>query len=99
MRPVRRVGPDGQQQLHLVIEITQNWTAPNGDKYRGGSTLIVDLERGRIKYVVRKRVGHPERISKQQGFRMAMADASIRSNYYDDIARGREPFAMLHRGA
>jgi hypothetical protein len=30
---------------------------------------------------------------------MAMADASIRSNYYDDIARGREPFAMLHRGA
>ena len=100
VRPVRRVGPDGQQKLDLVVEITQSWSPPGTTyKYRGGSTLIIDLEQRRIRYVVRKRVGHPRRISNQQGFRMAMADASIRSNYYDDIARGREPFAMLHRGA
>lgn len=100
VRPVRRVGPDGQQKLDLVVEITQSWTpAGSNNKYRGGSTLIIDLESRRIRYVVRKRVGHPARVSSQQGFRMAMADASIRSNYYDDIARGREPFAMLHRGA
>ena len=61
--------------------------------------MIIDLEQKRLKYVVRKRVGHVERISNQQGFRMALADTSIRSNYYDDFARGREPFAMLHRGA
>jgi len=101
VRPVRRVGPDGQQRLDLVVEITQSWVPPdaNGDKYRGGSTVIVDLEQKRIKYVVRKRVGHAGRISTQQGFRMALADNSIRSNYYNDVARGREPFAMLHRGA
>ena len=99
VRPVRRVGPDGQQRLDLVIEITQSWSRENGDKYRGGSTIIVDLEQKRLKYVVRKRVGHPQRISNQQGFRVALADTSIRSNYYDDITRGREPFAMLHRGA
>ena len=99
VRPVRRVGPDGQQQLDLVIELTQSWSRANGDKYRGGSTVIVDLEQERIRYVVRKRVGHAQRISSQQGFRVALADTSIRSNYYDDIARGREPFAMLHRGA
>ena len=100
VRPVRRVGPDGQQKLDLVVEITQSWIPPGSAlKYRGGSTLIIDLEQRRIRYVVRKRVGHPQRISNQHGFRMAMADASIRSNYYDDIARGREPFAMLHRGA
>jgi len=99
VRPVRRVGPDGQQRLDLVVEITQSWTPEGGVKYRGGSTLIIDLEQSRIRYVVRKRVGHAERISNQQGFRMALADTSIRSNYYDDIARGREPFAMLHRGA
>ena len=99
VRPVRRVGPDGQQRLDLVVELTQSWSRPNGDKYRGGSTVIVDLEQRRLKYVVRKRVGHPQRIVNQQGFRMSMADMSIRSNYYDDIARGREPFAMLHRGA
>jgi hypothetical protein len=101
VRPARRVGPDGQQKLDLVVEITQSWSPANanGDKYRGGSTVIVDLEQKRIKYVVRKRVGHAQRISTQQGFRMSLADSSIRSNYYDDIARGREPFAMLHRGA
>lgn len=99
VRPVRRVGPDGQQRLDLVVELTQSWSRPNGDKYRGGSTVIVDLEQRRLKYVVRKRVGHAQRISNQQGFRMSLADMSIRSNYYDDIARGREPFAMLHRGA
>jgi len=99
VRPVRRVGPDGQQRLDLVVEITQSWMPEGGDKYRGGSTLIIDLEQSRIRYVIRKRVGHPQRISSQQGFRMALADSSIRSNYYDDIARGREPFAMLHRGA
>jgi hypothetical protein len=99
VRPVRRVGPDGQQRLDLVVEITQSWMPEGGYKYRGGSTLIIDLEQTRIRYVVRKRVGHPQRISSQQGFRMALADTSIRSNYYDDIARGREPFAMLHRGA
>jgi len=99
VRPVRRVGPDGQQKLDLVVELTQSWTSPSGNKYRGGSTIIVDLEEMRIRYVVRKRVGHSERIANQQGFRMALADTSIRSNYYDDIALGREPFALLHRGA
>jgi hypothetical protein len=99
VRPVRRVGPDGQQKLDLVVEITQSWRPPSGEKYRGGSTVIVDLEQMRIRYVVRKRVGHAQRIANQQGFRMALADTSIRSNYYDDIALGREPFALLHRGA
>jgi len=99
VRPVRRVGPDGQQKLDLVVELTQSWTPVSGDKYRGGSTVIIDLEEMRIRYVVRKRVGHAERIGNQQGFRMALADTSIRSNYYNDIALGREPFALIHRGA
>lgn len=97
VRPVRRVGPDQQQKLDLVVEITQSWRPDSGPKYRGGSTLIIDLERGYIRYVVRKRVGHVSRISEQKGFRMSLADTTLRSNYYEDIAHGREPFAMLHR--
>jgi hypothetical protein len=97
VRPVRRVGPDGQQKLDLVVEITQSWKPEDGPKYRGGSTLIIDLERRYIRYVVRKRVGQAGRISDQQGFRMSLADTTLRSNYYEDIAHGREPFAMLHR--
>jgi hypothetical protein len=99
VRPVRRVGPDGQHQLDLVVEITQSWTNSAGEKYRGGSTVIIDLEKKELKYVVRKRVGHAQRIANQVGFRMELSHASIRSNYYDDFAHGREPFAMLHRGA
>ena len=100
VRPVRRVGPDGQQQLDLVVEITQSWI-PDGDtgKYRGGCTLIIDLESHSIRYCVRKRVGHPDRIAAQQSFQMAMDDASLRSNYFTGSVGGREPFAMLHRGA
>lgn len=99
VRPLRRVGPDQQVKLDLIVEITQNWLSAGGQRYLGGSTLIIDLESSRVRYVVRKRVGHAERILKQEGFRMALADTSIRSNYFDDTARAREPFALLHRGA
>jgi hypothetical protein len=100
VRPVRRVGPDGQQQLDLVVEITQTWrpASRSGDKYRGGSTLIIGLEDRRVRYTIRKRVAHADRIGTQQSFRLAMADSSMRSNYFDDTTNGREPFAMLHRG-
>ena len=99
VRPVRRVGPDGQQQLDVVVEITQSWMTSTGHRYRGGSTMIIDVEANRVRYVIRKRVGHAQRIFNQKEFRLALADTSIRSNYYDDISRGREPFAVLHRGA
>jgi hypothetical protein len=100
VRPVRRVGPDDQQHQDLVIEVTQNWLPSDGGlPHRGGSTLIIDLELGRVLYCIRKRVAHPERVQKQRSFKLAMADTTIRSNYFDDAGTTREPFAMLHRGA
>jgi hypothetical protein len=100
VRPVRRVGPDGQQIMELVVEITQSWI-PDGQnqiKYRGGSTLIIDLDTRRIRYCVRKRVANADRIGSQQGFQLAGAGYSLRENYFDQTAPGSEPFAMLHRG-
>jgi hypothetical protein len=99
VRPVRRVGPDGQQQLDLVVEVTQTWRPANksGEKYRGGCTLIIDLEQRLVRYCIRKRVAHADRVNQQQGFRLALADSSIRSNYWDEPVEGYEPFAMLHR--
>jgi hypothetical protein len=99
VRPVRRVGPDNQQHLDLVVEITQSWVpADGGPLHRGGTTLIIDLERGRIMYSISKRVANPEHVKKQLSFRMEMDDATLRSNYFDDRFGGREPFAMLHSG-
>lgn len=99
VRPVRRVGPDGQQQLDLVIEITQNWVPENGPKHRGGSTLIVDMLSEKIRYVVRKTVANAARIDRQRSFRMSLTESSLRSNYFLDAKHDREPFAMLHGAA
>lgn len=100
VRPVRRVGPDGQQEMDLVIEITQNWIPSDGSKefYRGGSTLIIGLEERAIRYCIRKRVAHPGRIGAQQSFRLGVAQSSLRNNYFTvEGVSHREPFAMLHR--
>jgi hypothetical protein len=100
VRPVRRVGPDDQQQLDLVVEITQSWRPEGrrGEVYRGGTTLIIDLEKRHIRYAIRKRVANAERIDKQRGFRMALDEGSLRGNYFSDGGSSREPFALIHRG-
>ena len=104
VRPVRRVGPDGQQKMDWVVEITQKWIPSDGGGafYRGGCTLIIGQEERRLRYCIRKRVAHSDRIANQQGFRMAAVSASLRSNYFAPDAEtgspsSAEPFAMLHR--
>jgi hypothetical protein len=100
VRPLRRMGPDNQQKLDLIVEITQSWrSATDGGLYRGGTTLIIDMDAECIRYCINKRVAHAESMEKQRSFQLALADASLRSNYFDDVRSGREPFAMLHRGA
>ena len=99
VRPVRRIGPDGQQRTDLVIEITQSWFPSDGSgKFRGGCTLIVDLEKRAIRYVVRKRVGHPDRMQAQTAFQLELANGDLGLNYFNQTATRREPFAMIHRG-
>lgn len=98
IRPARRVGPDGRSSSDLVVEITQAWH-PEGSSagtFRGGVTLLVDLESGDVRYFIRKRVDHAGRFRAQERFAEGMADELLRAAYFDD-ALGREPFAMLHR--
>lgn len=99
-RPVRRVGPDGQQRLDMLVEITQTWTPPGdrAEKYRGGCTLLIDWDEKRIRYCIRKAVGNPTQIQAEQDFRQATAANSLRSVYFQATSGGREPFAMLHHG-
>lgn len=99
VRPVRRVGPDGQQSLDLLVEITQKWAPANDGKdfHRGGCTLIIGLESRRIRYCIRKRVAHPQRIEAQKAFRMGLAGSGLRGNYFASGAC-HEPFALLHQG-
>jgi hypothetical protein len=99
VRPVRRIGPDGQQRTDLVVEIAQSWFPADGSgKFRGGCTLIIDLKERSIRYAVSKRVGHPDRLQQQQKFQMRMAEGTLGFSYLGGSALTREPFAMIHRG-
>jgi hypothetical protein len=94
VRPLRRVGPDGQVVAAVVIVLTQTWT-PQGaaEGVRGGCTLVWDRSDREVRYAIYKRVGHPRRTEGQLGYRTAMA---ADGNDYGSTGDGREPFAMLH---
>ena len=91
----RRVGPDGQSRTDLVVEITQTFRPSGrpGVSYRGGCTLIVDLEVGAIRYIVRKRITSPGRVGDQARFQSA-AEPSHRGTYFGGDGLGAEPFAV-----
>jgi hypothetical protein len=97
IRPARRVGPDGQLLSQLVVELTQSYYATGGrpDVYRGGATLLIDLTKQEVVYLVRKRAEQPARISQQQAFRRTrMAEAAF--NYRGLDFSQAEPFKFLH---
>jgi len=100
MRPARRIGPSDLLRRELIIELTQKWT-PNADKnargYRGGCTIIYDPDEGRIRYVIRKRVGHRIRAESEAEFRAELSARSRLANYFSAVERNREPFALIHR--
>lgn len=94
VRPARRVGPDGQTSSDLVVEITQTFHAEDGARYRGGCTLLIDLETGKVRYLIRKRVLSATRAQEQQGL---TDEYGLSANYFDTATRHDEPFALLHR--
>ncbi|MDQ3811105.1 MAG: peptidase S8, partial [Chloroflexota bacterium] len=99
VRPARRVGPSGQAQADLVVEITQNFQPhdPSVPGFRGGCTLLIDLARRQVRYLVRKRVDSAPRFASQQKF-AASLDQDPRSAYFTRLRVGDEPFALLHAG-
>jgi hypothetical protein len=121
VRPVRRVGPDDRIILQMIIEITQNrpeWVYPSRTRdadalpdfhFQGGATLIVDLETGAIKYIIRKPINDPARLKRHRDFVIGPSSkedgaetdhiAALRMTYFGRAEENREPFAMLHRSA
>lgn len=97
VRPARRVGPDGRIRADLVVEITQTFRPANapGARYRGGCTLLIDLETARVRYLIRKKLDNAERLRGHRGFTLERAN-SLRTNYFDEPTDRDEPFALLH---
>jgi hypothetical protein len=108
-RPARRAGPDGDKVDQIIITVTQKRRLPidprlpdspdNEFTFRGGCTIILDLDTLELQYAIRKRITSENRIRRQREFLVGNAGASLRATYFTDPIRDRsgEPFAFLHR--
>ncbi len=66
--------------------------------FRGGTTLLVDLDTGAVRYAIYKNTWSDARLARQRAFRGGQTDTSLRAMYFGSLEEGtREPFAFLHR--
>ena len=108
VRPARRIGPDGQTEADLVLEIIQTREVPFDPaepagptfKFRGGCTLLIDRDRHEVRWCIVKSLHDEARLQREREFRMDASAFSLQATYFGDPRRGdqQEPFAMLHRG-
>jgi hypothetical protein len=100
-RGARRVGPNGNLNNQIIISITQkrivDKTKPEEFTFRGGCTLILNLEDLTLRYVVNtKRIDDPIRLERHRNYRTELNRQSLRATYFG-TSRTNEPFAFLHR--
>jgi hypothetical protein len=99
IRPARRVGPEGNIQSDIVVEVTQTFwpdAMPNM-RIRSGCTLLIDSSTFKIRYLIRKKLRIGEHVRPQLVGAAGEEDFGLRDNYfYDDNRNRREPFAFVH---
>ena len=102
IRPSRRTGPNGNTLAMLVVELTQTFRAdPDGARYRGGCTVLVNLNTNEPCYIVRKRLGASSGAAAQRKARLeaAMRAAEQGVRYFTPgfPRASQEAFRLLHR--
>lgn len=73
---------------------------PKADfQFRGGCTLLIDLETRQVRYCIGKRITSESRLDGQRRFLAKQRDGSLHATYFGDprMRRQAEPFALLHR--
>jgi hypothetical protein len=100
VRSAQRVGPDGDALNHAVVTITQKRdnAVREGLPFRGGATLIFNLDSARLEYAIVRDIGDDDRLKRQKDFVEGTRDGSLRATYFGGVGDADEPFAMLHRG-
>ena len=106
-RGAQRIAPDGTPVNRVIVSITQARIVPLDDTqsgnpdaetfaFRGGCTMIFDLNSLQLKYVVKKLIDDSDdRLKRQRAYRSEGGDGSLRATYFGSFEDG-EPFAMLH---
>ena len=105
VRPARRVAPDGSFMTDLVVVLTQRRRellypgkpALGSFWFRGGCTLLIDVRRKEVRYIVSRNINSTDRLNRQRAF-MKQAGNSLRALYFGDSGAETEPFALIHRG-
>ncbi len=106
-RPALRVGPGFHSLKQVVLSLVQTRevdfdqnTATGMQRYlfRGGCTLIINLDPFELKYRIVKPVDDPVRLERQLHVLRDLMGASLRATYFHDDFSGPqgEPFAFLH---
>jgi hypothetical protein len=106
-RGARRVGPDGNTRDEVIISLTQKRKVSLDENsensktfdFRGGCTLILDLQSLKLKYVIKKLIDDSDgRLSAQRDYRKGEIGSSLRATYFgdDENQKVAEPFALLH---
>jgi hypothetical protein len=109
IRPSMRVDWERRPRFQWVIELTQRIAqqldepavgggARRADYYfRGGCTLVVDAETGKIRYSIKKPLNDARKARQRQYF-VEHANESLMGTYFGGVTGDQnEPFAMLHR--
>jgi subtilisin family serine protease len=103
-----RVTPDGDMKPQALLGLLQETSLPMDPDdpqgammpFEGGCALVVDLQRGKIRYAIRKSLdSESNRVKRQRDFALAGMD-SLRPTYYGarPFEEVEEPFAAMHRG-
>ena len=100
LRAAQRLGPDGQMLNQVIVTITQQQKVKPKDGrpfiFRGGCTLIFDLDTLRLRYCIAKPIDDDERRTEVQHHLEAHRHGSLRATYFGE-KQNAEPFASLHR--
>ena len=63
---------------------------------RGGSTLVIDLTDGSLRYAIRKRIDDDVRLETLRQWFLSIRESSLAATYFGEESE-REPFALAHR--
>ena len=108
LRPSIRLDWWGKPTFQWVIELTQRipqyfdeaerTTGAAPDYYfRGGCTLVVDAQTGKVRYSIKKKLDEARK-ARQRHYFLDEGNRTLAATYFGRVASDdREPFAMLHR--
>jgi hypothetical protein len=106
--PVKRIGPDGDLLNQLFFSVTQQIPIrldpqdPNSITvlFRGGCTLVLDLDSDKLVYRIVKPINDYDRFNNELDYLRNHGSGSLGATYFSHFKTGieKEPFAQLHRG-